>query len=161
MSLFKRFQYYRGSSYVAIVSIAAVGILPQIVGETLDLIVDLQSWARAFLGFALALSRSWGTLFALALSRSFLALNFALLPSRFCAPALLDFSRSFFALLDFCARTFALLDFHAQNFVLVRQDSQDRTPRTGQAEQDSQNRTARTGQPEQDIKNGTGRTRQP
>jgi hypothetical protein len=58
------------------------------------------------------------------------ALNFALLRLRFRAPALLDFSRSFFALLDFsrffsrssifCARTFAIIDFRARNFVLVR-----------------------------------------
>jgi hypothetical protein len=38
------------------------------------------------------------------------------------------------------------------------QDSQDRTPRTGQAKQDSQNRTARTGQPEKDSQNRTART---
>jgi hypothetical protein len=68
-------------------------------------------------------------LFALALSRSFLALNFARLPSRFRAPALVDFLRSFFVLLNFSrsfsrfsifrARTFAFLDFRAHNFVLV------------------------------------------
>jgi hypothetical protein len=75
-----------------------------------------------FLGFALGLSRSWGMLFAFALLRSFLALDFPFLPSRFRAPrffALLDFSRlRFFAFLDFsrssifrAPRFFALLDF--------------------------------------------------
>ncbi len=79
------------------------------------------------LGFALAFSRSWGKLFALALSRSVLALNFALLRSRFRAHALLDFSRSFFVLINFPA----LLDFRARNFVLVRLDM-GRTGQPGQ-----------------------------
>jgi hypothetical protein len=92
----------------------------------------------------------------------FSVLNFALLHSRFRAPTLLDFSRSFFALLDFSrffsrssifrARTFAIIYFRARNFVLVRLY----TARTGQPGQDSQDRTARTGQPEQDRRNRTG-----
>jgi hypothetical protein len=69
----------------------------------------------------------------------FWALNLTLLRSRFRAPALLNFSRSFFALPKFFALFFALL-----------QDRQNRTGRTGQAEQDRQNRTGRTGQAEQD-----------
>jgi hypothetical protein len=61
----------------------------------------MQGWARAFLVFAFALSRSRVKLFALALWRSFLGLNFALSRSCFGAPALLDFSattRDFYAL---------------------------------------------------------------
>ncbi len=116
-----------------------------------------------FLDFALALSRSWGKLFALALSRSFLDPQFRAFAFALSRPALIYYSHSFFALLDFSrysifrARTFALLDFRARNFVLVRLY----TARTGQPEQDSQNRTARTGQSEQDSNNGTGRTRLP
>ncbi len=49
-------------------------------------------------------------LFGGALRALFWALNFALLRLRFCAPALLDFLRSFFAHLVFCS-FFALLDF--------------------------------------------------
>jgi hypothetical protein len=106
----------------------------------------------------------------------FLALNFALLRSRFRAPALFDFSRSFFALLDFSrssifrTHTYALLDFHASSFVLVslhtartghpKQDRQNRTGRTEQAEQNRQNRTVRTGQSEQGSQNRTARTGQ-
>ncbi len=96
----------------------------------------------------------------------FWALNFALLRSRFCAPALLDFSPSFFALLDFLrffsrssifrARTFAIIDFRAPNFVLVRLY----TARIGQPGQDTQNKTARTAEMEQNRQNRAGRTRQ-
>jgi hypothetical protein len=70
----------------------------------------------------------------------FWAFNFALLRSRFRAPALLDFSRSFFALLDFSrfflrfsifrARTFTLLDFRARNFVLVQNRQAEQNGKT-------------------------------
>ncbi len=113
---------------------------------------------RFFEGFALALSRSWGKLFALALSRSFFGLKFrafAFALSRSRAP-------QFFALLDFSHSFTRSSIFSARNFVLVHLfTGQDRTPRTGQTELDSQNRSARTGQREKDSKNGTGRTRLP
>jgi hypothetical protein len=37
-----------------------------------------------------------------------------------------------------------------------KQDSQNRTAKTGQPKQDSQNRTAKTGQPKQDSQKRTG-----
>jgi hypothetical protein len=103
---------------------------------------------------------------ALCFGLIFRAFAFALSRSRaFRFFALLDFSRSsIFRAPRFRARIFVLLYFRARNFVLVRlftartgqpgRDSQDRTPRLGQAEQDRhkdrQNRTCRTGQAEQD-----------
>ncbi len=89
-------------------------------------------------------------LFALALLRYFLALNFALQ----------DFSRT----LTFCARTFAPLDLRAHALALLdfcavisRSCYISNTARTGQPGQDSQNRSARTGQPEEDRQKVTGR----
>jgi hypothetical protein len=126
-----------------------------------------QSWARAFFMLcACAFALLGGALRAGAFALFFLALNFALLRSRFRSPALLDFLRSFFALLDFLrfflrssifrARTFSFLDFCARNFVLVqnrqaeqeRQNRMERQNRAGkkrQAKQDRQNRTSKTG----------------
>jgi hypothetical protein len=67
-------------------------------------------------------------------------------------------------------RFFALVHLHFLIFTLITscscvcirpgQDSQDRTPRTGQAEQNRQNRTGRTEQAEQDSQNRTARTGQ-
>jgi hypothetical protein len=120
-------------------------------------------WACAFF----RLRASAFALLGEALRPLFLALNFALLRSRFRAPAFLDFLRSSV----FRARKFALLDFRVRNFVPVRlytartgqpgQYTQNRTGRTGQADQDSQNRTDRTGQQEQDRQNKTALTGEP
>jgi hypothetical protein len=65
---------------------------------------------------------------------------------------------------------FTLVHLHFLIFTLVTscscvyirpgQDSQDRTPRTGQAEQNRQNRTGRTEQAEQDNQNRTARAGQ-
>ncbi len=126
-------------------------------------LAPLQSWARAFFyASRLRFRALWRSSSRWRFRALFWALNFALLRSRFRAPALLDFSRSFFALLDFsrffsrslifCARTFAIIDFRARNFVLVCLF----TARIGQPGQDTQNKTARTGQPEQDRQNRTG-----
>ncbi len=133
-----------------------------------------QSWARAFFyALSLRFCALWRSSSRWRFRALFWALNFALLRSRFRAPALLDF----FALLDFSrfssrslifrARTFAIIDFRARNFVLVRlytarigqqgQDTENKTARTGQAEQNRLNRTGRTGQAEHHRQNKTGR----
>jgi hypothetical protein len=78
-----------------------------------------QSWARAFFyASRLRFRALWRSSSRWRFRALFWALNFALLHPRFRAPALLEFSCSFFALLDFsrffsrssifCARTFAL-----------------------------------------------------
>jgi hypothetical protein len=139
-----------------------------------------QSWARAFFKASrLRFRAPGGSSSRLRFRAFFLALNFALLRSRFRAPALLDFSRSFFALLDFsrssifralfrAPRFFALLFSRSSIFAIViscscvflrpGQDSQDRTARTGHPEQDKQNWTVRTGQQERDRQNKTTMT---
>jgi hypothetical protein len=62
------------------------------------LVTNRQSWARAFFKASSLHFRSpGGTSLRLRFRALFLALNFALLRSRFRAPALLDFSRSFFS----------------------------------------------------------------
>jgi hypothetical protein len=115
-----------------------------------------QSWARAFFyASRLRFRALWRSSSRWRFRALFWALNFALLRSRFRAPALLDFSRSFFALLDFSRffrtpRFFALIPLRSLIFALViscscvyiqpGQDSQDRIPRTGQPEQDRRNR---------------------
>ncbi len=136
----------------------------------LGMLALYQSWARAFFKASrLRFHAPGGSSSRLRFRALFLALNFALLHSRFCAPrffalffALLDFSRSFSRFSIFRAPQFLALVISC-SFVFLRpgQDSQDRTPRTGQTELDSQNRSARIGQREQDSKNGTGRTRLP
>jgi hypothetical protein len=85
--------------------------------------MEFRAGHALFLGFALALTRSWAELFTLALSRSFLGLKFCAfafaLPRSLIFRAtriLVFFSRSSI----FRARTFALLDFCARNFVLVQ-----------------------------------------
>ncbi len=133
-----------------------------------------QSWAGAFFrlhacAFALlgeALRPCAFALFFLPLISRSCVRAFALPRSLIFRGLFLHFSifRAFFALLDFCARTFANLDFRARNFVLVYirlgRDSQNNTPRTGQAEQDRHNRIGRTGQAEQDRQNRSGGTGQ-
>jgi hypothetical protein len=124
-----------------------------------------------FLGFALGLSRSWGKLFALELSRAFLGLKFR----AFALPRSLIFFALFSRSSIFRARTFVLLDFRARNFVLVRiytaktgqpgQDTQNRTgrnktTRTGQQKQDRQKKTGLTGEPGQDSQGMKARTGQ-
>jgi hypothetical protein len=71
-----------------------------------------QSWARAFFyASRLRFRALWRSSSRWRFRALFWALNFALLRSRFRAPELLEFSRSFFALLDFSRSFFALLDF--------------------------------------------------
>ncbi len=85
----------------------------------------LQSWARAFFYASRLRFRALGRGSSRWRFRAlFWALNFALLCSRFRAPALLDFSRSFFALLDFsrffhAPRFFALVHLRSSIFALV------------------------------------------
>jgi hypothetical protein len=109
-------------------------------------ISNFQSWARAFFyASRLRFRALWRSSSRWRFRALFWALNFALLRSRFRAPALLEFSRSFFALQDFSrffsrslifrARTFAIIDLCARNFVLVRLY----TARIGQPGQDTQN----------------------
>ncbi len=103
------------------------------------------SWARAFLVFALELSRSRAE------------------PSYACDFALLIFSRSYFPARCFsraCAVIYIDNKERAVKTGQSEQDSQKRTVRTGQAEQDRQNRTAVTGQSKQDSQNRIARTGQ-